>query len=225
MTDIIRKITLDFTRKSDARVIFASQQDIGTRRFILELTDGGKPYFVDKSTVATVNVLRPDGNSEAFMATIRDDGTLMYVADMWTLELAGEVKCSVSLYDGSERKLTSASFIIDVCESLYLGNNISEAANYSTLVALMSEVNGLLNEAKANDEAERGRVNAEWERIANENVRMGAESLRETNELNRISAESERETKVKEISDAIGNAEECLERIIALQNSLIGGAV
>lgn len=225
MNDIIRRITLDFTRKSDARVVFASQQDIGTRRFILELTDGGKPYFVDKSVVATVNVLRPDGNAEAFMASIRDDGTLMYIADMWALEIAGEVKCSVSLYDGQERKLTSASFIIDVCKSLYLGSNISEAANYSTLVSLMSEVNGLLNGAKVNAEAESGRVDAEWERVANENMRISAEKMREENELIRMSAEQQRESKVKEISDAIGNAEECLDRIIAIQNRLIGGVL
>lgn len=212
MTKVKKIITVDLARRGNTRLVFTRQNDSESRRVIIRLTDGGIPYEVSKDTAVTVNYLRSDGESAAFTADILDDGTIDVLISSWALSVSGEVKCSISLYEGDSVKLTSADFILDVEAALYTGEDISEDENYSLLTSLMSDIasiNGVENarvEAEAlRSAAEESRVQAENERkeaelirIQAENERIDAEAIRVQAENLRIDAEEKRQVTVDE---------------------------
>ena len=142
MTESIRKITVDLARKSNTRLIYATQHDKDSRKIIIYLTDGGIPYSVPKTAIATVNFARPDGEVGAFMANVEDDGSVSITLGLWPLSAVGEVACSVSLFDGEEKRLTSSHFFLDVVSAIYSGDDITYDKNYSVLTDLISEVSG-----------------------------------------------------------------------------------
>ena len=192
MIEVTRKITVDLSRKGNVRLTFATQNDKNSRRLIIYLTDGGKPYQVEQSTVALVNFARPDGESGAFSATVNSDGSISVILCMWVLSVEGEVACSVSLFDGDERKLTSDNFYLDVAASLYAGDDVTEDESYSLLTSLMSDI-AEINEIEAEREiAEKSRVSAEQARVNAENSRKSSETKRESAEQGRVTAENAR---------------------------------
>ena len=162
MSKITKEITVDLTRKCKTKAIFAKQFDNGCRRLLVTLTDNGKMYTPPKGAVATVNVLRADGESKAFPANITQDGKLDITLGAWTLNSVGETKCTVALYFGSNQRLSSPEIILDVGAELYEGDDIYEDSEYSLLSALLADCSEV----------------------------MTAEIKRETNEQNRISEEN-----------------------------------
>lgn len=199
MTEITRKITVDLARRGNVRLIFARQNDFNSRRIVVNLTDGGVPFKVEKTNVAIFNFARPDGESGAFAGQIEDDGSVSIVLGGWPLSVVGEVKCSLSIFSDDEKKLTSADFYLDVEIALYIGEDITEDKDYSMLTALMSEISKInvieraRHEAEVNRSyAENSRVMAENKREDNEYVRKYAEDMRKKAELARESAEASR---------------------------------
>ncbi len=199
MTEITRKITVDLARRGNVRLIFARQNDFNSRRIVVNLTDGGVPFKVEKTNVAIFNFARPDGESGAFAGQIEDDGSVSIVLGGWPLSVVGEVKCSLSIFSDDEKKLTSADFYLDVEIALYIGEDITEDEDYSMLTALMSEISKInvveraRHEAEVNRSyAENSRVMAENKREDNEYVRKYAEDMRKKAELARESAEASR---------------------------------
>lgn len=140
MTNITKNITVDLSRKSNARVVFARQNDRGSRTLNITLTDGGAPYFVPSGTVAVVNVLRPDGANASFGATVNEEGGVTYTLGLWSLTHEGTARCSVSLYGGSDRKLTSSDFYIDILDALYKDSDFSDDVDESIMTTLFSSV-------------------------------------------------------------------------------------
>ncbi len=141
MNEVVRRISLDLSRRSNTSLIFSSQLDMNSRVFLITLFDDGKRYYVEGSMTASVNVSRSDGTSAAFVADITDDGCVRYTAGSWALGIAGLTKFSVSLYEGEDKKLTSSCFTVDIAEGLYLGNDLS--LNYNeknTFQSMMNEV-------------------------------------------------------------------------------------
>ena len=199
MTEILKKISVDLSRRGNTRLIFARQNDQGSRRVSIKLTDCGKPYFVPKSTVATINILRSDGASAAFSADVTDSGNVEFTLGLWALSVSGEARCSVSLYD-KDSKLTSADFTLDVLDTLYQGDGISEDTEYTLLTSLLSEMAGFKEDEEARAEAEKDREDAEEyralgeaQRNRNESLRFAAEETRQAAEDARALAEAERE--------------------------------
>ena len=169
MKVITRRISLDLSRKSNTRITFASQADYKSREFIITLLDDGMPYFVEKTGTATVNVRRPDGTNTAYMAEITDDGCIKYVAGMWALRLPGEVKFSVSLYDGDQKKISSSYFSVMVEEGLHLGSEINDGdESHTAFYDMMNTLASFKLDEQARAEAETAREN-------NESIRAGFE--------------------------------------------------
>lgn len=195
MKEIIKTVTADFARRGSARLIFARQDDSNTRRINIILTDGGKVYYVPQNCVAIVNILRPDGKSAAYSAEINEDGSVSFLLGVWALEVVGEVKCSVSIFEGDEKKLTSADFLLDVETSLYSGDDISNDSNYSLLVDLMSDIADI-------EAVEEARVTAEEKRASAESSRSVAEADRENAEKGRVESEKERDNNEEMRKDA-----------------------
>lgn len=140
MTNITKNITVDLSRKSNTRVVFARQNDRGSRTLNITLTDGGAPYTVPSGTLVVVNVLRPDGANASFRAALNDEGGVIYTLGLWTLTHEGTVRCSVSLYGENDRKLTSSDFYIDVLDAIYKDSDFTADVDESIMTTLFSSV-------------------------------------------------------------------------------------
>lgn len=187
MKKIIRKISLDLSRKSSVRLTFATETDMNSREFLISLYDSGVFYRVEKTCTAAINVRRPDGQSASFLADITEDGLISYTASLWVFAVVGEVELSVSLYCGGDTKITSNRFTVDVAPSLYLGEDIDTSSEeYSLLGELISEISEI-------KEVENERANAETGRALNELSRENNESAREFAESQRNEAEKYRD--------------------------------
>lgn len=188
MKDVTRRISLDFTRKSNTRVIFASEADFNSREFIISLFEDGVPYQLDGSGFATVNVCRADGERAGYIADVTDDGCVRYVAGLWAFEVPGEVKISVSIFDGDKKRLTSSYFTVCVEEGLYIGGDIAESDDAHTF---LGDLMGIMGQFK---NQENQRQSKENERIANEEGRTQSDLARDEAELRRANAEKYRES-------------------------------
>jgi len=186
MKKVTRKITVDLSRRSNSRILFATQNDLYSRRLLIKLTDDGMPYPVQHGLTVTVNYLRPDGVSGAYLADVCEDGSVEYVISPAILNAAGQTQCTVSLFNEDGNKLTSSPFIIDVAESLYLGNDVSEDEGEDLISSIMSAYTSM-------DSAENAREWAEAERERAEEQRKIADEERVSAELGRANAEEKRQ--------------------------------
>ena len=186
-----KRIDLDFSRKGSSRIVFACEKDRDSRQINVHLFDGGKKYIVPQNYIAAANYMRSDGKSAAYDAEILSDGSISIVIPYWALDVSGETKCSISIYNSNKGKLTSASFTIEVEKALYIGTDIATDGQYNMLIKLVSDV-------AAVNEVEAKRVEAEGKRVEAENLRNEAEATREKNEDDRKAAELIREAAEKE---------------------------
>ena len=172
MKEICKKISVDMSRKSGTRLIFTRQNDVGARKLLITLTDGGAPYIPEYDCSVSFNFKRSDMVAGAVAASVAEDGTVIVILPQVALGVTGETVCSVSVYDSEKNRLTSSDFYLEVAEELYSGENVDDQPDYSLLQSLFTEV------AKFS-KAEASRGLAEREREANEKARVDADALRD----------------------------------------------
>ena len=239
MTEITRKITVDLARRGNVRLIFARQNDFNSRKIVINLTNAGVPFWVEKANVVLVNFVRPNGESAAFYGDVNDDGSVSIILGTWQLAVVGEVKCSVSIFSGEDQKLTSADFYLDVETALYVGDEINTDENYPALVGIMSEISKIKSVEQLRVEAENNRKNAEIsresfeaQRQSNEIIRDGcevirieAENRRNVSESSRAAAELARVFAEEERNNIIGDIGSAIDKIIMIQQQILDSGV
>ena len=156
MTEVLKKLTVDLSRKGGPRPIFAVENDTGARKLNIKITDDGSPYKLDVGTVAILNYKRADGVSGAVLAEIEDDGVLVTLNSL-ILGAPGQVICSVSLTDEDKNKITGSEFCLDVGEELYSGETLDTAPEYGLLLDTLSRLSEIEKAESARVIAEEGR--------------------------------------------------------------------
>ena len=188
MTEVTKKLKVDFSRKATVRPTFSVQNDNGARNLIISLYDDGAPYKIQEGTTSYLNYKRPDGVSCALLASVGESEVSVSLNPA-VLGAAGLTECTVSLIGADGSKLTSSDFCLDVAEELYAGESIAEAPELSLLDGIFARLSGFESE-------ESKRVSAEEERVVNENERLAAER-------DRVAAEVKREVARKEFEEKI----------------------
>ena len=178
MTEVFKNLTVDLSRKGGSRPIFAVENDTGSRKLRIRITDDGSHYALDEGTVAILNYKRADGVSGALLADTGDDGVLATLTPS-VLGASGQVICSVSLVDEKKNKITSSEFCLDVSEELYSGEELDTAPEFGLLVDTLSRLSGIESEESAREKAEDSRKEAEYGREEAETERREAELIRE----------------------------------------------
>lgn len=140
MAQISKEITLDVAKKNLFQAIVAKQNDSNSRFLKCTLCNEGVRINVPSSATAIINAERADNTSAAYMGTVNDDGTVTVPLTEWMLALDDIVRCSVSIIDTDEQKLSSTSFYIEVESCEYSDEDISQDENYDILINLISEV-------------------------------------------------------------------------------------
>lgn len=140
MAQIIKEITVDVARKNLFQAIVAKQDDCNSRFLKVTLVNEGVKIEVPTTATAIINAERADDTAHAYMGTVNEDGTVTVPLTSWMLALDDIVRCSISVLDAEEQKLSSTSFSIEVEAAEYSGEDISEDENYNILVRLISDV-------------------------------------------------------------------------------------
>ena len=185
MKNVIRRIDLDLSRRTNKRFIFATQNDYDSRTFIVSLYDDGARYLVEKGVMALVNVKRPDGQTWSSMAEVTDEGNIRFVATLWMLEVAGDTQFTISLFD-VDRRITSSQFVVNVLPDFINNVDVGTVAENLDLFRQAMEYFAEIN----SDEQQRR--SAEEERDGREISRIDAEKERNENEIARCKNEEER---------------------------------
>lgn len=206
MNDVVRRISLDLSRKNNVNIPFSSQYDAKARVFIISVLDNGVPYKVEKACKAIINILRSDGKNAAYYTEIMDDGLVRYRMNAWALAVAGVTKFSLSICDGSGKKITTAPFTVDISPGLYYGEDINgNVDNQSTFDNMMTELARLNEYELSRAEAEKQREANEQNRRQSEEERDSQEILRIQNEETRISNESARLQVTNQLLSSVDN--------------------
>lgn len=127
MAQIIREMRVDVSQPNVFQAIVAKQLDCNSRFLKITLVDFGVKIEVPETAKVTINANRPDGKSQSFVGVANNDGTITVPLAQWMLEVAGELKCDVSVINTIDNKrLTSTDFFVNVQEAANKSTDISE---------------------------------------------------------------------------------------------------
>lgn len=140
MAQITKDITVDVARKNLFQAIIAKQNDTNSRFLRVTLCNEGEKINVPSGASVIINAERADGTSKGFMGSVNSDGTVTVPLTSWMLALDDVVKCSISIIDADEQKLTSTSFSLDVEAAEVTDYDVTtDNENYDILVRLISD--------------------------------------------------------------------------------------
>ena len=174
MKGVSKSLTVDLSRKGGVRPIFAVENDTGSRKLTIKITDDGSPYALEKGTVAIMNYKRADGISGASLADNRGDRVEIMLTPA-ILGAKGTAVCSISLFDEEKNKITSSEFCLDISEELYSGDELDEAPEFGLLEDVFSRLSEFEIEESARCEAEFAREEAERIREKRISCKLGEE--------------------------------------------------
>ena len=177
------RFTLDIHQTRSQVSIPVLLQDTWVR-FLINLTDGGKPYTLEEVGRAVLYGKKSDGTALLEECPIIDNNTrIQYTFSEQTASAIGPVNCEIRLYSKSGKHLTSPSFVILVEERVIEDEDIVESETSRTALDELFETE------EARKAAEAGRVEAEAERSEAEAARGEAEAGRVSEELARAGNE------------------------------------
>lgn len=126
MAEIIKEVRIDVSQPNVFQAIIAKQLDCNSRFLKVTLTDSGVKISVPNTAEVTINANRPDGQSKSFIGVANDDGTFTVPLTQWMLEIAGMLKCDVSVINTTDKKrLTSTDFEVVVQEAANRDTDVS----------------------------------------------------------------------------------------------------
>lgn len=150
MAQITKEIRVDVSQPNVFQAIVAKQLDCNSRFLKITLVDFGVKIEVPNTAKVTINANRPDGKSDSFMGVANNDGTITVPLAQWMLEVAGLLKCDVSVINTTDnKKLTSTDFFVNVQEAANKNNTISE--NPDGEIRVITPVN-LIDENSTDDQ-------------------------------------------------------------------------
>lgn len=150
-------------------------------RLLINLTDGGNPYFIEDGCMAVLRGKKPDGNPLFNECIILNNATIQYDFTEQTSNKEGIVECELNLYDIEGTLVTAPKFIIVVDSRTVSDSNLEENVSEA-------EQNAIGKLIVAGIE-ENSRVEAEKKRVIAENARVEAENKRVQTYLGRITDE------------------------------------
>lgn len=117
MAQLTCNLLLDVFESASGVVIKAKKGDAGSRRLCVRLTGCGEEIVIERKSVVALLVARGE-EVKQFAGEILEDGRALFTIPAFALCEVGEVSCEVAVLGADGSRLTSASFVIEVQESL-----------------------------------------------------------------------------------------------------------
>ena len=170
------------------------------RSLYIIIADGGRPFTIEKGSIAVFVGKKADGNAIISSCDIGEDSVICYRFTNQTSSCPGTVDCEIRLYDRNGKLIASPRFIMIVDERVIVDGEITSETLISTIdefgvseaVRRDTEDTRVANESKRN-EAEGLRATAEGKRKEAEDTRVANENARKTAETERSQAEGLRQ--------------------------------
>ncbi len=136
----IQNLSIDFNQKG-YKTINAKQYDKETRYVVVHCTDNGTFVPLDDTVYANARTMTADGRALLDPATIQDDGTILLELDDTLLAAPGRATTQIDIYQsGTEKRLTTMSFFINIEPSVYGDNAIMASDEFNALTELIKKV-------------------------------------------------------------------------------------
>ena len=136
----IQNLSIDFNQKG-YKTINAKQYDKETRYVVVHCTDNGTFVPLDDTVYANARTMTADGRALLDPATIQDDGTILLELDDTLLAAPGRAATQIDIYQsGTEKRLTTMSFFINIEPSVYGDNAIIASDEFNALTELIKKV-------------------------------------------------------------------------------------
>ena len=138
------RASLDIHASGSQAVLHAKKGET-KRRILITLTERGKPYLISSDCTAVFTATKPDGNIIYNDCTI-DNNIICYNFTEQTTAAEGKLDCEIRLYGADDALIISPGFDLIVDAAVYEdGDVIESGTEVSTLTALVSETNALIN--------------------------------------------------------------------------------
>lgn len=135
MIDSCVKITLDIRETSMPIVVKAKRGDTG-RKILITLADGGMPYEISEDCYATFTGQKADKTKINNACTIKNN-VIEYIFTEQTCAVVGRMMAEIKLYGTDNKMLTSASFILEVHNTVFNEGDIASENEMEILDALI----------------------------------------------------------------------------------------
>lgn len=147
----IQRINLD-TVRNQYRKIYVKRNDVASRCVIIQITDSGATFFVDKDKVVRAKIRTPDNRLISLLSydtdvspkhiEILDDGTLFLTLSTGTIIEPGEATCEIEMKDSGGTILSTFSFTIVISELVFDDSELLDDSEVKSAVAqLIAELN------------------------------------------------------------------------------------
>lgn len=144
MTDSVTRITLNLQETNTMVTVSAKRGDTG-RKLLIHLADGSIPYPMGDDCYAVFTAGKPDGTKLHNPCTIHRNA-VVYEFTEQTCTAPGTLHCEIKLYGADRKLLTSACFLLNVCDTVYReGDEVSSEGEMNTLDALISDAAALIS--------------------------------------------------------------------------------
>ena len=143
MIDSKYRISLDVNSSASNVRLKCKRGDTG-RTIYAALTESGYPYHITDDCYAVFTATKPDGK-KVFNGCRIDGCVIIYELTPQTVAVPGLVKCEIKLYGANDKLITSASFLLEVCNAqVNDGDELESATEVEALTQLISQATGMI---------------------------------------------------------------------------------
>ena len=144
-----KKIVLDLYNDKYVSTRVA-QYDIDSREIIIQITDSGKPYEIDKTQVSVkIKYIKSDGNkvlNDILPEDILSDGTIRLILTDQMCASFGKCEAELMLVDIVDTKVIhTMHFIINIKKSVFSDEEITSTNEFKSLETALVKVETLYN--------------------------------------------------------------------------------
>lgn len=140
--EITTYLDLDFSYSSPPKTVHAHQLDKSTRKVIIRPYNDNAPYSIPSGVTARVKAGKPDFTYVLDDCEINSSGQVVITLTDQILAVAGNVKCSVALYQG-ETILSTSRFLINVHPNEYDDSYVESSDEFNALLNALAKVDNL----------------------------------------------------------------------------------
>lgn len=148
MECVISKLRIALDRPLDRTSVSVKKKDAGIRQLHFTLTQSGAVYKLDKIKLAAIKGTKPDGTI-FYNDCVIDDNEVQYTITGQSVNVEGTVKCELVLYGMPPDKVQSATFELEVYDSLFDDEVIESQNEFGIIHKIMADSEEVLDKTIA----------------------------------------------------------------------------
>lgn len=142
-------LTLDFKYPNISEIVYAKQNDRGSREIVCQLVDGGQPWTPPGNIFSAIRYRKPDGTGGFYDLTENNRPAAIFSGSTVTLILAeqvltvpGDVYMEFNVYTSQTERLTTFTFLLRVQRSVLDDVTIISSNYYNILTQQIADILG-----------------------------------------------------------------------------------